>query len=260
MTPPPRRPVALLMTATIVPAPGMKTRLSDPAARMRDYADALRFNIGWLGRGIDRILVAENSGADLAPLRDIALGHPVELLSLPGEGRPAEWGYGYPEFALVQRAMDGAEGLDDALVAKVTGRYKVRNLDRLIAQADGVDLACDIRNRRAPWLDMRAMFWTSRGFDAYLRDGYHDLRDDVNRLPPEMILSRRILAREDAPRRTGFSVEPDIDGVRGHDGANWGRGALGLKALARRVTRPVLVPLRLHPGAAGDRRSRKGGR
>ncbi|MFS0771530.1 hypothetical protein [Sphingomonas sp. 1P08PE] len=247
------RSVTLLMTATIAPAGGMKTVLADVQARRDEYARALRFYRAMIGRGIDRIVLVDNSASDMAVFEEIAAGYPIELLAYEGIRYPPEYGYGYGELALIQHAMDHVPGLRDGMVVKVTGRYLVSNLTAVIAAGRGVDFAGDIWNRRRPWLDMRVFMWTSAGFEAILRDRYLLLRDDVNRLPPEMILSAQVLQSVGVPVRTYFAVDPKVSGRRGMDGKDWGRGSLALKRVARAVARPLMLAVRSYAGAARDR-------
>ncbi len=250
--------VTLLMTATVAPASGMRTTLANPDARRDEYIRAVRYYRDLIGRGIDRIVFVDNSHSDLSAFRAVTDGYPITLLSYQGISYPSSYGYGYGEMALVQHAMDHVPDLAEGVVVKVTGRYRVTNLARVVRSVRGVDFAGDIWNRRRPWLDMRVMMWTKRGYDALLRDSYLLLRDDENRLPPEMILSRHILASQDVPVRTYLTVDPIVHGVRGMDGKDWGRGSLAAKRTIRALTRPFLLALRLYPGARRDRAVRPG--
>ncbi len=249
----PAQPVTLLMTATVAPAGGMRTVLANPDARRDEYIRALLFYRALIGRGIDRIVFVDNSNSDLSAFHPVAEGYPITLLSYQGISYPSSYGYGYGEMALVQHAMDHVPELGEGIVVKVTGRYRVTNLARVVRSASGVDFAGDIWNRRQPWLDMRVVMWTKRGYDALLRDSYLLLRDDENRLPPEMILSRHILASRDVPVRTYLAVDPVVHGVRGMDGKDWGRGSLALKRRIRAVTRPFLLAFGLYPGVRRDK-------
>ncbi|HEX5245081.1 MAG TPA: hypothetical protein VFW23_17615, partial [Tepidisphaeraceae bacterium] len=109
------RPIAeprriLLMTATIRPPAGARAlKVRDPAVRLAEYDSALSFYCGLLGRGIDQIVFAENSEAELEPLRNrvAELGHfaGVEFLSFNGLDYPPQFGRGYGEFKLIDYAM-----------------------------------------------------------------------------------------------------------------------------------------------------------
>ncbi len=247
------QPVILLMTATVAPAGGMRTVLADVTARRQEYLRALAYYRAMIGKGIDRIVFVDNSASDMTEFRAIAEGHPIDLLAYAGPAYPPAYGYGYGELALIQHAMDHVPALRDGLVVKVTGRYLVSNLARVAQSGRGVDFAGDIWNRRRPWLDMRVMMWTRAGFDAILRDSYLLLRDDVNRLPPEMILSQQVLRSAGVPTRTYLRIDPKVSGRRGIDGKDWGRGKLAIKRLVRAVTRPVVLLTGAYAGRDRDR-------
>jgi len=246
-------PVTLLMTATVAPAGGMRTMIANADARRDEYLRALTFYRGMIGHGIDRILFVDNSASDMTAFEQVAAGHPIDVMSYPGIEYPPAYGYGYGELALIQHAMDHVPYLGDGTVVKVTGRYLVSNLPKVVRASRGVDFAGDIWNRRRPWLDMRLFMWTKAGFDAILRDRYLSLRDDVNRLPPEMILSAQVLQSTDVPVRTYFFTDPKISGRRGMDGKDWGRGSLALKRIVRAATRPFILATGNYAGATRDK-------
>lgn len=251
-----RQSVVLLMTATITPKAGVKTSIADPVERLADYRRALVHYAASLGDQWDQILFVENSGSDISALRQAVPDPRCHFIVFDADHEPS-YGYGYGEFHLLQHAMDVATDLPtDALVVKVTGRYIVRNLDSFIAATRDVDLLCDVRNHRQPWADLRVMAWTRLGFDAALRDAYLQLRDDVNGVPPEMILGRIILDSHSLSRRTFLPFELRVEGRRGMDNQDWSRGKLGLKMAVRSKTRPLEYALGIYPGARGDRTSR----
>ena len=56
----------LVMTATILPAANAGVRRADPQLRLEDYKRALRYWLNYEHSAADRILLLENSGADLS--------------------------------------------------------------------------------------------------------------------------------------------------------------------------------------------------
>ena len=68
------RETTLLLTATVSPMAGMKTAIPDPVARLNDYKRALSHHLQWLDGVVDRIVIAENSNADLSALKEVAHG------------------------------------------------------------------------------------------------------------------------------------------------------------------------------------------
>jgi hypothetical protein len=245
------QPVTLLLTATVAPSVGVKNVISDAEQRRSEYQAALLFYRTMIGRVIDRIVFVDNSNSDLSDLREYARGYPIDLISYQGLSYPSAYGYGYGEFSLIQYAMDHIPSIQ-GLIVKVSGRYIVTNLGSVIKSAKGVHFAGDIWNFRRPWLDLRVLMWTRTGYEALLRDVYLLLRDDVNKIPPEMVLSTHVLRSDGIAVRTYLAADPMVFGRRGFDGRNWGRGRLAMKRRVRAMFRPLMLALGAYPGAARD--------
>ncbi len=153
----------LVMTATILPAANAGVRRSDPALRLEDYKQSLRFWLGYPHPAAARILLLENSGANLSSLLGIAadenpLAKPCEILSVPGNEIPAGSNYGYTELQLLDRglALSRLRPLTTHMV-KVTGRLTFPSLGRAI---DRTPTPFDVL------IDFRKLGFPRRGFDA----------------------------------------------------------------------------------------------
>jgi hypothetical protein len=239
----------LLLTATLRPPPGVSAR-ADPALRLEDYRIALRFYLAMLERGeLARLVFVDNSDSDLGALQSeaeaVGLAGRFEFMSFHGLDYPTEYGYGYGEFRLLDHAMTHSRfvnELADAVVVKVTGRYVVRNLDALLRRLPTqFDVACDVRNRRQPWADLRVMAWTVAGYERVLRGVSARLRSDLTRVPPEMAMSRHLHDSAGTFRIVHrFGLEPFVQGVRGYDGKNWTGGMFLAKHYARAVLRKLI--------------------
>ena len=236
----------LLMTATITPDNSPELARVDPGLRLDDYAQALSFYIDQLGRGIDGIVFVENSDSDVSTLVMIAkragAGDRVEFIAKYGKQSFPSRDRSYGESRLLDHAMATSrlirEGGEAAVVWKITGRYRVRNLSRMIDTAPAqFDLYCDIRNRPMHWLDLRFMAWTVQGYDRILRDVAARLGVD----PREPVMHRYVTTLPDqagiVPR---YRIEPLVDGVRGWDNRSYAEGRALVKYLARAVSRQVL--------------------
>lgn len=232
------------MTSTIAPPPGVHAR-TEPAVRLGDYSRALSFYLAQIGQGIDHIVFAENSNSDLTTLRHLAdeagLTERCEFIGVSGLDYPSAYGYGYGEFKLLDRAMAESRTLLEigakSIISKVTGRYIVRNLTRMVRQIpDDLDLLCDIRKREWPWADMRVMFWTPLGYERVLRGVYHLLRNDLTGLAPEMVLSRYLVESQNRAKiQTRFPFELKVRGVRGYDNREYNIIKHYVRACARRM-------------------------
>ena len=147
----------LLLTATITPPSGVPDlRRTSPLHRMADYRRALEFYCELPETIITHIVFVENSGTDISPLREVVLkrhaSHRVEFVTFNGLDYPSNYGRGYGEFKLMDYAVGHSDILRSAQshdrLWKVTGRYRVLNLPKLLKTAPAqFELYCD---RRGP--------------------------------------------------------------------------------------------------------------
>lgn len=240
----------LLMTATITPDNSPELARTDPALRLHDYRQALSFYLDRLGLGtqdkaIDGIVFVENSDSDVSTLQALAAergaGDRVEFIANYGKhsypGRDRSFG----EFRLLDHAMATsrlvAAAGDRAVVWKITGRYRVRNLARMIATAPvRFDLYCDVRNRPIVWLDLRFMAWTSAGYDRLLRG----IAERLGTEPREPAMHRYVTGLADRTVVMRYRTEPSVDGVRGWDNRHYSQGRARLKFWLRATARKLL--------------------
>lgn len=248
----PRRNI-LLMTATITPDDSPELARTDPVLRLEDYAQALSFYIDQLrcrarNGEIDGIVFVENSDSDVSSLTALAqargVADRVEFIanygrhSYPGRDRSVG------ESRLLDHAMTTSRLIEHAgaraVVWKITGRYQVRNLSRMVRSApDRFDLYCDVRNRPIAWLDLRFMAWTPGGYDRLLRGIAERLGTD----PKEPAMHRYVTGLADADVVKRYRTEPLIDGVRGWDNRHYAKGGALLKFWLRTASRRLAPAL-----------------
>ncbi|APW62407.1 hypothetical protein [Paludisphaera borealis] len=234
----------LLLTATINSRKGIPalSRL-DPDQRRADYARAFRFYLGLLGRPLDKIVLVENSASDLTDLerlaREAGAADRVELISFFGQDFPPEYGRAYSEFRTIDHATERSETLrgGDRIIWKMTGRYLVRNLPRIIAKRpETFDLYCNMRNYPSRWADMYLLAWTGVGYEGVLKGLAPRLRQDAGAGSPEEEFWRVI---DEAGRHykivPRFRQIPYIDGIRGFDNKNYMEESGRWKFMARRI-------------------------
>ncbi len=236
----------LLMTATITPENSPELARVDPATRLADYHAALAFYLGLVGAAIDGIVFVENSDSDIASLRALAAASPhgdaVEFIANYGQFRYPGRDRSYGEFKLLDHAMATSRMIaaagEDAIVWKITGRYQVRNLARMIRQAPRhFDLYCDMRDRPVRWMDLRLMAWTRHGY----REVFAGITDTLPTEPREPVM------RDYVPTRAGrarivprYRTEPLVAGVRGWDNRAYDKGSAMLKFYVRAISRRTL--------------------
>jgi hypothetical protein len=186
------------MTATIVPAPNAGVRRADPRLRLEDYKQALRYWLTYQHPAADRILLLENSAADLSELRAIAAdenprGKPVELLSVAGNKIPPGTNYGYTEMQMLDEGLPLSElRRQTTHMVKVTGRLTFpavgKALDRI---AKPFDLMVECRKLGFPRRGCDAstqLFVCSHDFyDRVLRDSKNEMNSTDVRLLEHLI-------------------------------------------------------------------------
>jgi hypothetical protein len=174
----------LVMTATIIPAVNAGVRRADPALRLEDYKRALRYWLGYKHPAADRILLLENSGADLSELRAIAAeenphGKPVEILSVEENRIPEGTNYGYSEMEMLDNGLALSELRGETThMIKATGRLVFPALGKALDRINSrVGKPFDLM------VDCRKLGFPRRGFDAAVQLFVcsHDFYDRVLR-------------------------------------------------------------------------------
>ncbi len=157
----------LVMTATIAPPADAQVKRSSPQVRLEDYKRALRFWLCYPHASAERILLLENSGADLSELREIAdidnpFNREVEFLSLPAREIPAGKNYGYSEM----QTLD--EGVALSKLCQAT-THMIKTTGRLTFPAVGKALDRIASTNSAPlqlMIDCRKLGLFRHGHDA----------------------------------------------------------------------------------------------
>ena len=199
----------LVMTATIVPAVNSGVRRGDPAVRLDDYKQALRYWLACPHRSAERILLLENSGADLSELRAIAAndnpgGKQVEILSIPGNQIPYGTNYGYTEMQMLDEGLALSQlRRTTTHMIKVTGRLIFPTLGRALDRLrDPLELMVDCRKLGFPRQGYDAsvqIFVCSHSFyDRVLRDSRKEMNSTDVRLLEHLIF-RKVIPYKDQP-------------------------------------------------------------
>lgn len=144
-------PVVILMTATIRPALRSDAEVAE---RLAEYSRALTFWLRYPDARISGVVVCDNSGHSLEPLRSViaACGseRPAELLAGARNDIPAGMHYGYAEMAVVEHAVAASRLLRDShFFAKATGRLTFPRFGKLLDRLPP-DWECALDYYRAP--------------------------------------------------------------------------------------------------------------
>ena len=198
-----RQRYLLVMTATIIPAENAGVKRADPKLRLEDYKRALRYWLAYPHRAADRILLLENSGADLSELRAIAFvenphGKPVEILSVPGNRIPEGRNYGYTEMQMLDEGLALSElRRQTTHMIKVTGRLSFPALGKALDRiAEPFELMVECRKLGFPRRGFDAatqLFVCSHSFyDRVLRDSKQEFNSTDIRLLEHLIFRKVI--------------------------------------------------------------------
>jgi hypothetical protein len=240
------------MTATITPPTGVPfLKRTNPADRLRDYQNSLKFYLTYLDRAISAIVFVENSNSDLSSLQEIVklngVAERVEFISFNGLDYPPEYGRAYGEFKLIDYAMEQSQTIKDkskdAIVWKVTGRYLIRNLDKILTRrSNDFDIYCNLRKIPKPWADMFLLGWSQTGYDRLLKGIYLKLKTeyDVTETHPEEMFIQLLNAAPTLKISKRFNEAPQIDGVRGSDNQGYLEGSNQVKFYLRYLGQKML--------------------
>lgn len=218
----------LLITSTIAPpVDAVLLARKDPQLRLADYMASLQFQIGLLKSSvIDSIVYADNSGFPLDHLRKICekagVSGRVEFISYKSQALP-RLGRCFLEINLIGRAIAASKLLsaeEHIRIWKITGRYIVMNITRIIREAPECDLYVNCRNYPEHWADFHLMAFTLRGYNEILAVDLEKYQDSIvgERVLREAIDTRSFLGCKIVKR---FTRTPRISGIRGIDGAQY---------------------------------------
>ena len=216
-----RRPIVLLLTATIDPHGIAFLARRDPIVRLADYKHALK---AWLSNPDTPPLVfAENSGYSTQDLEEVArkdnrFGQTIEFLSFDDNNYPRALGKGFGELRIIRHAMDKSRLIsDDTFVMKANGRHYVRNVADVLTcsdAADDVDVFCDLRGTLT-WADAR-VFCATAGFIREFLLPMESAVDDTAGVTLEHVMGRAVHLAMSQGRR--WSMFPRVPQIRGGSG------------------------------------------
>lgn len=221
----------LLLTATITPKTGVPNlKRTDPALRLKDYENAFKFYLSLINQCCDAIVFAENSNSDISSLEKLAkdqnLADQVEFIAFDGLDYPPQYDRAYGEFKLIDYAMENSKIIasqpEETIVWKVTGRYVIRNLNKIINhQPRSFGIYCNFRNHPKHWVDTFLIAWKSNVYQACLKNVYEKLKLNAPDTPPnggaEELLRNWFDQQSNIKFVRRFKFTPLIDGFRAAD-------------------------------------------
>lgn len=245
----------LIMTATITPPKNIQNlKRINPETRLNDYLNALNFYFSSTTTSvIDKILFIENSNSDLSKLQEFTkkAGKEdyVEFVSFSGLDYPMEYGIAYGEFKLLDIGLSMSNIITQLsstdILWKITGRYKLINLVKLIESAPTqYSLYCDLKRFPGYWMDLRVWSSTVNGYDRILRGIYSELREDKIKKSAEVFAFSHVInvmqKEKIIPR---FKVQPYIDGYSAYGNFHYLQGKKGITFFLRTFIRKLIPSL-----------------
>jgi hypothetical protein len=210
----------LVMTATIIPAANAGVRRADPKVRLEDYKQALRHWLRDSHPATSRILLLENSGADLTELQAIAddenpHAKSVEILSVPGNQIPEGSNYGYTEMKMLDEGLAlSSLRRQTTHMIKVTGRLIFPALGTVLNKIDPPELMIDCRKlgfpRRGFDANTQLFVCTHDFYDRVLRNAKQEMNSTDVRLLEHLIFRKVIPFKEQLGIHLRFprNIEP----------------------------------------------------
>ena len=241
----------LIMSATLTPPTAAVAR-ADPADRLIDYLDALRYYLSLPHTVIDRILFVDNSNSDLTPLINAAQQLPhdkdVELISFAGNDHPYQRGKAYGEFKLMDFGLATTTLFaPEDIVWKITGRLKFLNLPDMAARCKNLhfDILCDLHN--VPWvgsgkwrnyhnMDLRVFAFRMRTYDAVFRDLWRTHEDGFD---AEFMYHHMYLSHPGFQISRRFPLQAQLQGISGRHQRDYLSKKQRIKDAVRSVLRRI---------------------
>jgi hypothetical protein len=221
------RDALLLLTATIEPRNMTAVNLADPTQRRVQYLKAVQF---WLrDPSRPRVILVENSGADLSNFHELASREPdrLEIIGLPHEPFPVALGKGYGEFRMVDAAVTRSRQMASATwFAKLTGRLTLTNLATLTNRLPKhFDLVADAHIvphvANGGVVDTRLLFLSTRFYRSQVMGIYRQMDDHAGRYAEHTFFRLMSAAPAESDIRTRLPAEPRWRGVSGSTGQRY---------------------------------------
>lgn len=225
--------IALLITGTIVPNSNFVAH-TDVAQRRREYYDNLVFYSNAFP-GHD-LYFLENSAYDLASdaaFMQLLEERKITLLKFPVSDKYTQ-GKGYQEFEMLDKAIEQLCGKHLSFV-KITGRYRVHNLHRLVS-GPCPGLVADSHKKFAV-TQTNVFYVTGEFYKNNLKGLYLNVNDEkgvfIEKLVYQVLVNKNLFHEVKL-----FPVNPVITGISGSYGGTLNRNKLKMRI--RNIERLVL--------------------
>lgn len=216
-----RRPL-ILLTGCINPEGMTFTKLQNPEKRRLQYVDAIKF---YLDNTDNVIVFVENSGVDLSEeFKGWAHKGRLEIITFLGNNFDRRLGKGYGEMMILKHAFENSAFIkESASVFKITGRYKLLNINAILKsyQEHTCNIMVDLP-RQLKYSDSRVFIADKIFFTKFLFQTAHMI-DDSAGYYFEHALNRAVLLSvvEEKYNYLPFKYHPRLKGESGTDSLNY---------------------------------------
>jgi len=214
----------MLITGTVVPNSNFVAH-TNVEERLQEYYEGLSFYVSVFPSL--PVYFLENSSYDFSSnpdFQNLFTEKKITLVKFPVSDKFNQ-GKGYQEFEMLDKTIENLSGTFDSFV-KITGRYKVLNLHRLLGSTDK-DLLADSHKKHR--VTQTNVFYVSGNFYLrHLKDLYLKVDDSKGFFIEKIVYEK--LVREKLFHKVGlFPVNPVIMGTSGSYGGGLGRNKLKMR-------------------------------
>lgn len=225
--------ICLLFTGTVIPNSNFVAH-ADPEARLKEYYENLVFYSAQMPE--TPIYFLENSAYDFSANREfqkLFANKKIALMKFPVSDKFHQ-GKGYQEFEMLDKAVASLSPHYNAFI-KVTGRYRVHNLNELLRAQDG-ELIADSHRKAA--VTQTNVFYAAIPFYLQSLKGLYQHADDSKGIFIEKLVYKKLKDGGLPGKVRMFRTNPVITGTSGSYGGTLHRNKIKMKI--RNVERALL--------------------
>lgn len=212
----------ILLTACVNPKGMLFTQLQNPQIRLQQYKETLKW---YLENISEKIVLVENTLCDFSnDFSDFIAAGRLECLTFDGNSYDRKLGKGYGEALIIKTALEQSKILRKCdIIIKITGRLKVKNINRLIHDIKNhntIYANTDLRNGHV--FCYSALFISPKEFlNNYFLPKINRLDDSEGYFFEHLLYDSMIQWKKEGGKHTEFKQPLIIDGVSGTSGERY---------------------------------------
>lgn len=207
----------IFLTGCINPNGMIFTKLQDQIARRKHYIDSIKF---YLLKTSNPILFVENSGVDISEefKMEIDTGR-LEILTFDGNNYDKSLGKGLGEMMIMKHAIKHSKFFEiSEVVLKITGRYKILNIEKFLKNSEVVQNFVSIDIIRSFSIAESKFFICQKNFiEDFLIKYEFALNDSIGFYFEHALLNASFDAFKENYKFTTLPEYPRFSGIFGSD-------------------------------------------